>query len=341
MKTYQLTKKDLNRLRLAHHGEYDKQTADRIKAVYLLGLGWSVPEVATALLLSENSIRNYYESYQSGGIDHLLTYHYENHSSYLTDDQISRLEAHLEKQVYLCIRDIIAYVKRTFGVKYKPNGMRDLLHRLNFVYKKPKLLPAKPDVAAQKAFIKKYRKIQRECSEEDHIYFADATHPHYQTLSGYGWIKKGQEVKLLTTPTQKPLNIHGAIDVKQLCGIFFSKETSLTCEDTADLLLSLRKKHARGKIYFICDRGSCYWNQAVKEFAKGLGITLVYLPPYSPNLNLIERLWLFLRKNVLYNRRYESYELFCQACRHFFRTLGFHKRELRTLLADNFQICSV
>lgn len=214
-------------------------------------------------------------------------------------------------------------------------------HRLGFVYKKPKLVPAKANRAAQKAFIQKYRRIQRRCSKEDSIYFADATHPHYQTISGYGWIKKGHEVKLPTTTMQKPLNINGATNINTLRGIFHYKEASLTSDDTADLLLWLRKKQPKGRIYLVCDRGGCYTAKAVKAFAKSLGITMVYLPPYSPNLNIIERLWLFLKKNVLHNQYYESYDLFCQACKTLFTPLPSYKNALRTLLTDNFQVCSI
>ena len=98
-------------------------------------------------------------------------------------------------------------------MSYRPNGMRDLLHRLNFVYKKTKRIPAQSDKRAQQAFIKKCRKIQRELGEDDQIYFVDATHLHYQTVTGYGWIKKGQEVKLRTSATQLCVNINGAINI--------------------------------------------------------------------------------------------------------------------------------
>jgi transposase len=57
----------------------------------------------------------------------------------------------------------------------------------------------------------------------------------------------------------------------------------------------------------------------VKELAAELGITLIFLPAYSPNLNPIERLWKFFKKKILYNKHYESKETFEDACIKFFR----------------------
>jgi transposase len=339
MKTYYLSSKQLNELWSSHQVETNKRSADRIKAIYLLGKGWSVPEVATALLLSENSIRNYYEVYSKGGISDLLATHYESNRDYLTEEEQRRLEEHLEKVVYLRVEDVVRYVKKTFKVTYSINGMRDLLHRLDFVYKKPKLSPAKVNRQRQQRFLRKYEEIQASCGEKDRIYFVDATHPHYQTVAGFGWIKRGKEVWLPTTVTQEVLNINGAIDVQTLKGVFeFQEKETLTQEATADLLVALRKQQPQGWIYLISDRGRCFKNKAVREFAKGLAIKIIYLPPYSPNLNLIERLWRFFRKEILYNRRYETFEDFCQACKGFFKNIPKYKKELRTLLAENFQI---
>jgi len=340
MKNYRLSQQELNQLWLSHHSQRDKHIADRIKAVYLLGMGWTVKKVATALLLSENSIRNYYETYTLRGLTELKKTNYSNNSSYLSEEQTKELEAHLQAVVYLRVEDIIRYVEKQFKVSYRPNGMRDLLHRLNFVYKKPKRIPAQSDKQAQQAFIKKYRKLQRELGEDDRIYFMDATHPHYQTVTGYGWIKKGQEVKLRTTATQPCVNINGAINIDTLQGVFHCKQETLTRLDTVDILIALRKQQPKGWIYLISDRGGCYTAKAVKTFAQGIGIKMTYLPPYSPNLNIIERLWLFFRKKVLYNRTYENVEEFYDKCQRFFKKIPAYEAELSTLLTDNFQVIS-
>ena len=67
-------------------------------------------------------------------------------------------------------------------------------------------------------------------------------------------------------------------------------------------------------------------------------IELMTLPPYSPNLNLIERLWKFFKKQVLYNRYYETFGQFRNACEGFFANLDQYVPQLKKLLAENSQI---
>jgi len=77
---------------------------------------------------------------------------------------------------------------------------------------------------------------------------------------------------------------------------------------------------------------------SVQEKAELLNITLHYLPPYSPNLNLIERLWKFFKKKVVKNRYYETFDEFSDAIIAFFHGIGSHDRELETLLTLKFEI---
>ena len=91
-------------------------------------------------------------------------------------------------------------------------------------------------------------------------------------------------------------------------------------------------------IYVICDNARYYRSKAVQEYLKNSRIKLVFLPPYAPNLNLIERLWKYFKKKILYNRYYETVDEFRAACEEFFRNPRKYHRELRSLLTENFAI---
>ncbi|WP_175492201.1 transposase [Nitrosomonas sp. Nm34] len=65
---------------------------------------------------------------------------------------------------------------------------------------------------------------------------------------------------------------------------------------------------------------------------------MIFLPPYAPNLNLIERYWRFFKKEILYGKCYQTFALFKQACDDFFAASNYYKEALRSLLTDNFQI---
>jgi transposase len=76
----------------------------------------------------------------------------------------------------------------------------------------------------------------------------------------------------------------------------------------------------------------------VRALAEELGIRPIYLPPYSPNLNPIERLWKFFKKKVLYNKYYPTKTEFEDACTGFFRYIRKYRGELSTLLTDEFHV---
>ena len=91
-------------------------------------------------------------------------------------------------------------------------------------------------------------------------------------------------------------------------------------------------------IYVICDNARYYRSKAVQAYLKTSRIKLVFLPPYAPNLNLIERLWKFFKKQVLYNRYYETFAEFKAACEAFFSNPSQYEGQLRSLLTENFAV---
>ena len=99
------------------------------------------------------------------------------------------------------------------------------------------------------------------------------------------------------------------------------------------------KTHYRDlPIFIVLDNARYQKNEFVKAYAKSLNIQLVFLPPYSPNLNLIERLWRFIKKEALYSTYYENFSDFTQAINQCLEdTKGKYKSELESLLSLNFQ----
>jgi transposase len=105
------------------------------------------------------------------------------------------------------------------------------------------------------------------------------------------------------------------------------------------LLTALEAKNLDAEtIYCILDNARYYRALIVKEYLKTSKVKLVFLPSYSPNLNLIERLWKFYRKKILYHRYYSSLREFKTVTMDFFKSLSSHREELATLLTEDFEI---
>ncbi len=340
MDDFELKDKQLRQLREHHRHTADKRQADRIKAVILLGTGWSVSDVAEALLLDPDTLRRHVGRYRCGGVEGLLKMNYRGSRPKLNEDQLAQLDAHLSQHVYLSSADIIAHIEQTFGIVYSVSGLTDLLHRLGYTYKKPKIVPGKADAEAQKQFVAEYENLKENKDEHDPIYFMDAVHPQHNTAVGYGWIKRGEDKFIKSNTGRKRVNINGAINIDTM-------QTVTRCDDTINahstiaLFKQIERKHRKAKaIYIICDNARYYYSKLVRAFTAASRIMLIFLPPYSPNLNLIERLWKYFRKQVMCNQYYERFEDFKQACLAFFETIPKHKRALCRLLTEKFPILS-
>jgi transposase len=338
---YALSAEKLDELYGAHRATRDKREADRIKAVVLLANGWTAEDVAEALLVEPNTVRNHFKCYRAGGIDALRAIGSEVGGSTcaLEAEQLADLDVHLQENLYLSAKGVAHWVKETFGVPYTDSGMTAVLHRLGYVYKKPKLVPGKADPQAQREFLATdYRKIKEQKGENDPVYFMDAVHPQHNPVIACGWIKRGEEQQIPSNTGRQRLNINGAIDLESLEPVVRFDE-SINTESTIALFDQLQALNVLAVvIYVICDNARYYRSKAVREYLKTSRIELVFLPPYAPNLDLIERLWKFFKKKILYNRYYETFDEFRTACEEFFADPRKYHRELRSLLTENFAI---
>ena len=94
-----------------------------------------------------------------------------------------------------------------------------------------------------------------------------------------------------------------------------------------------------GKAYFIADNARYYRSKVVRAFLeREERAKFVFLPPYSPNLNVIERLWLVIKKEVVHNRHYEKFGEFREKILGFFENETWKKKCYENILKDNFHI---
>lgn len=333
-----LSQQELDALECEHRHARDKRYADRLKAVYLLGRGWSVSQVAQALMIDRETVRNHEKRYRKGGLEALRRNDVGGSEAALTLEQRQQLGAYLETHLCLTAKEVAHYVQATWQVAHSESGITQLLHRLGFVYKKPKLIPGKADAERQREFIAEYQKLRATQAPEDRVYFMDATHPQHNPIAGYGWIKRGQIHELRSNTGRQRLNINGVINSRNLSAIVRYDDT-INAQSTIKLFQDIEARNPGARrIHIICDNARYYRAQLVKDYLASSKIELIFLPPYAPNLNLIERFWKFFKKTVLYGRYYETFAEFKTACDAFFTDLDRHQAALRSLLTDRFQI---
>ena len=339
MKGFYLTEDQFSELREAHRKARRKNSAAayKINAVILLGTGWSFVKVKEALLLDEETLKSYLLKYQEGGIPDLIKTNYKGGVCRLTASELNVLTEELDTNVHLTTSSVCNFIEKEFDENYTESGVRDLLNRLGYTYKKPKLVPGNPNHEAQEIFIEQYEDFMLSKSSDIEVLFLDAVHPEHNAMPAYGWIRKGEKKELKTNSGRERLNLHGAINAETMQVTIIESET-VNAESTLNLLSAIEYAYPNSKeIRVILDNAKYHYSWEVKEYLKSSRIQFVFLPSYSPNLNLIERLWKFFKGKVLYNHYYKSLSEFRESCINFFRNIGDHYKELCSLMSGGFE----
>jgi transposase len=173
--------------------------------------------VAEALMIDRETVRNHYKRYRKGGLPALQKFEVGGSESFLNELQRQALDQHLHENLYLTAKEIAHYVEQTWGIWYSESGITQLLYRMGYVYKKPKLVPGKADAGKQRAFVQCYKELKANKAPEDPIYFMDVTHPHHNPVAGYGWIKRGQDREIRSNTGWQRLNIKSALQNSPAC----------------------------------------------------------------------------------------------------------------------------
>jgi transposase len=176
-------------------------------------------------------------------------------------------------------------------------------------------------------------------SERDRYYFVDATHPTHNPVLGYSWALRGQRPQIRTNTARQRLNILGAYNPLDHDYGGFESLDNINAQSVGRLVEPLESHQPEGRIILICDHARYNHARLVRDY---LGTTdcrveILFLPSYSPNLNLIERLWGFMKDQVLRDY-YATFAAFRNAIAHFFASLDNYAEALRSLMTENFQI---
>lgn len=336
----QLTKEEIKELqRVQKKDRFHRRRF--IKATVLLMLHQDLPMnvICMSLTLDENTIYRYAKAFRERGLKRYMEDGYVPYSGKLADGEEQALAGHLDGYLYMDAKSICEYVLETFGAEFSISGMRDLLHRLGFVYKKARAVPSRANEGQQRAFLEETLPplLEEVAAGEAEVYYADGTHPTHNTKTGQGWIRKGGDFEIDCNSGRRRVNINGAVRATKPEHLVYDVAESVNAQSTQRLCRKLLKKHPGKTIYFICDNARynrCAWLQ---EWAGGQRIEFVFLPAYSPNLNLSERLWRLLRKKAINSIYYDTYAKFRDGIVHFLENIKEHKEEVRSLLTLNFR----
>jgi len=134
------------------------------------------------------------------------------------------------------------------------------------------------------------------------------------------------------------VNIHWAINPHNPTEIVMHKCEVINAETTVELLKKIEVKFSLKRLIILyVDNAKYYHSKIVQDYINGSRIKMIFLPPYSPNLNPIERLWKFLKQEIIKSNYIENFAVFLKTIRNFFDNIEEYKADLIKLINTNFQ----
>jgi transposase len=345
MKPIVLTAEQRGEMERRRKGTLDRRVYQRLTAVLAVAAGKSREEVADLLGVSLSQLGEWLRVYRNEGLDALCTLLYKGDPGKLTPHQVARLKAEVSTGCFRNADQIRHWLQETFAVDYSPSGVKDLLRRVGVSYHQVTGFLWKADPDKQKAFVKKYRRQKADAGrrEAGHTrrYFVDACHPVWGLGLVFScWLLVGQRLLVGMGGGRKRLNILGAYcpDDQEYLDLRLTRD-NINGEQFVNLLRVLKERHPEVRRFILYLDNAAYYGKPVVEewLGRHPEFRLEPVPPYSPNVNLIERLWGFLKGKAL-GRWHPTFEAMQQAVSEVLDHLGQHQERLATLMVDEFHI---
>jgi transposase len=344
MKPLALTAQQRRELERRRKRVLDRRVYQRLTAVLLIAEGKNRDEVAHLLGIGLSQLGEWLRLYRNKGVDALCTLHYKGDPGKLTAGQVERLKEKVSSGCFRNSEQIRHWLEDSFAVRYSPSGVKDLLRRVGVSYHKVTGFLWKADPDKQKEFVRKHRRQKtqaRRAGPTTRRYYVDACHPIWGLDLVFScWLLLGQRFLVGMGSGRKRLNILGAYcpDDQEYLDLRLTRD-NINGEQFVNLLRLLRERHPEVKKFILyLDNAKYYDKPVVQEWLRRHPqFHLEPVPPYSPNLNLIERLWKFLRQKAL-SRWHKTFEAMQEAVSQVLDHLDQYRSELATLMVEEFHL---
>lgn len=228
--------------------------------------------------------------------------------------------------------------KKLTGLTLKNTQMRSYLKKISIKWRKVNSVPAKVNIDAQQKFHDESLQPRLEEAKigKRSVYFVDAAHFVLGAFLGYLW--SFTRIFVRTPSGRQRFKVLGALNAITKELIMITNDSYITSIQVCELLRKLTNTSTL-PITIVLDNARYQRGRLVMELAEKLDIELLFLPPYSPNLNLIERLWKLTKNECLYSKYYNNFKEFSGTISHFLSTIGStHQKQLDSLLTLKFQL---
>ncbi len=312
--------KDYYRLLMASKNEKSVKQKNRYDVVLLYMEGYSRKKISEILHIPLRTVSYHILSYEKGGMESLLIVKQPGAQKKLTDKQetelLSVISTQTPEEVGLGVFAnwtaalACAFVKQKFGISYSSRGMLNLFDRLGLSYTRPTYTLDKADPKKQEQFRKTFETLKKLLEGDiTTILFEDESMIRdYQAIMKT-WFPKGKQRIIPTYGKHEGVKLVGLLDY-ETGHVYVEEHKKYDAEVFLQFLKNVLSQYPNGKTVIILDNARIHHAKLLKEFLDKNKdcLELVYLPPYSPNLNKIEELWGWLKDSVINNVFFHSRE---------------------------------
>jgi len=336
-----------DRRALAHYRYQhpDPRVQRKVEVLWLKSHGLAHDRIAAYADVSLRTVQRYLDEYLEGGLGRLCRGRGHRPRGALVEHEVS-LEEHFEAHPVRSAKQARAVIEQRTGIRRGLTQVRHFLKgRLGLRWRQTGAIPVPPKKTIaehardQAAFLKGELepRLQQARKGRGQVYFVDAAHFVFAPFLGCLWCATRLFVRAASG--RRRHNVLGAFDAVAHRLIRVTNDGYINAESVCSLLRSVAGASVGLPITLVLDNARYQKCAVVQALAATLGVELLYLPSYSPNLNLIERLWRFVRVESLNSTYHEKFEDFRSAIDGCLDGLGtVHKAEMETLMTHRFQL---
>lgn len=334
---FEFTQEEIEALSYERYHHPHPRVRRKMEAVLLKSHGLPHQDICCITGICGNTLRSWLRDYQKGGIDELKEIRFHKPRSEMMKYK-SSIGAYFREHPPANIKEAMAKIEELTGIRRSENRVREFLISIGMKRRKIGMIPAKADPEKQENFLKnEIRPRLDEAAEGKRaVFFVDAAHFVLAPFLGFLW--SFAKISVRAPSGRQRFNVLGALNAVTHELVTVCNDTYINALSFCDLLRKIAEMNLHMPVTLILDNAKYQKCGVVKELAESLDIELLYLPSYSPNLNIIERLWKFVKKKCLWSKYYSDFQDFKQSIENCLSQTGTtFKNELESLLALNFQ----
>jgi len=271
--------------------------------------------------LHRHSVVHWAKVYENEGIESLYKVNYGTNKSQLNQHAESIISSFKAKPP-MHAREAKSRIENLTGISRSPTQVRTFMKKHGLRYIKMGHIPAKADIEQQRQWVTTTLEpaIEEAKKGECQLLFMDAAHLILQPFICALWSVTRLFVK--ASSGRNRINILGVVNAITKEVLTLNNTTYINADTIITFFKRLRQHYGTSPVKIVLDNARYQHCKLVIDAAQELNITLLFLPSYSPNLNIIERLWKFTRENILYGKYYDTPQKFHNAIINFFSTIN-------------------